>query len=158
MNPTVNPPWERNILNALRSISDIDAYPATFMRMSKSARRLFITCRTPNSPSILNPQIHIRPMQTAFAPSASALNTSEPIVYLTMLKPVYTTSYTRVEKDCELLADRVNDFRKHIQTANCSIDLSACVITHNNTIAFVFDSFQCVFNGLNSFQKERSPI
>jgi hypothetical protein len=50
--------------------------PATFMRISKSASRLFITCLTPSSPLMLKPQTQSLPTKTNFAPSANALKTS----------------------------------------------------------------------------------
>ena len=50
--------------------------PATFIRISKSASKLFITCLTPSSPLMLSPQTQSLPTKTNFAPRANALNTS----------------------------------------------------------------------------------
>lgn len=50
--------------------------PATFIRMSKSASKLFITCLTPSSPLMLSPQTQSLPTKTNFAPRAKALKTS----------------------------------------------------------------------------------
>jgi hypothetical protein len=47
-----------------------------FIKMSKSASMPFITCRTPISPLMLNPQTQRRPTKTNLARRARALNTS----------------------------------------------------------------------------------
>ena len=50
--------------------------PATFINISKSASKLFITCLTPSSPLTLKPQTQSLPTNTNFAPRAKALKTS----------------------------------------------------------------------------------
>jgi hypothetical protein len=52
------------------------AYPETFIKMSNSASRPFMTCFTPVRPAIDRPQTHSRPRKTNFAPIANALKMS----------------------------------------------------------------------------------
>lgn len=63
--------------SALRSICPKFWKPATFIKISKSERRLFMTWRTPWSPIIDRPQTQRRPTKTNLAPRASALKISE---------------------------------------------------------------------------------
>ena len=59
-------------------ISSIEAQPARPIVRSKSARKFSSTSRTPSSPAMASPYAYGRPIRTALAPSATALNASAP--------------------------------------------------------------------------------
>ena len=63
----------------LNTSSRSERYPATVMRMSRSARRLLTTWRQPWTPSCDMPHTYRRPIMTASAPSAIALKMSAPV-------------------------------------------------------------------------------
>src|SRR6266568_1587795 len=62
-----------------RPISRTVRQPASARVRSKSAKRFSITAATPASPASANPYTYGRPMHTAAAPRARALNTSAPV-------------------------------------------------------------------------------
>ena len=96
---------------------------------------------------------------TAWAPSAMALNTSEPVRTPESKIIVISVEYAEEivnqyegdpRKGSLTIPHCLNNFRKHLETPHCAVDLAPCVVSYDDTLASNFKGFACVRCTLNT--------